>query len=208
MKQDDRVPEPSEDLDDLEDLYNDAMLAQGAKNPKQKRVSDPAFRNALDAEAKRMRELYTLPENWERKRGVALIDADTQTLIGNFSEYLHKTIPGTRKLIREHQLISIDGQEVVRGYLGDEMQMRLHGTWHDTRHGTADLWFDELMVGAPTVRFEARLRLGVFIRLDLMEATQFASASGAVLLQLPAGTNVLEALSHDSKAAVRKAVGL
>src|SRR5258707_14958363 len=60
--------------DPLEDLYQEAALAHAAKNPKTRRTSDPTLRHALDAATKTMRELYTLPENWRRTQGVALID--------------------------------------------------------------------------------------------------------------------------------------
>lgn len=191
----------------LEELYQDASLAQAAKNPKSRRLADPSVKNALDAAAKQMRELYTLPENWERRSGIALIDKFSNTLIGNFSEYIHKQFPTTRKLLREHQPIHIDRTEVVEGYLGPWVEERLRGegSWTEVKAAVVDLTFPEMMVGAPQVEVNVTLYLGGLKRVDLAKDTQFASESGQTLLFLPAGTNVLEQMSADSKAAVRKA---
>lgn len=193
----------------LDDLFDEAQLAQAAKNPKHRKTADPSLRDSLDAAAKRMRELYTLPENWTAARGIALIDQQTKTLIGNFREYIHRTVPSTRKLLREHQPIEINLVEEVSGYLGTEMEFRLRGkTWEIEHRIKADLWLDEIMVGSPAVQLLVKTKLGAIIRAELVAPTQFASDSGATLLQLPAGTNVWEALSHDMKTQVRKAVVL
>ncbi len=202
QKQDDFAGDES-----LDDLFLDAQLAQAAKNPKQKKGADPSFRNALDATAKKMKELYTLPENWEAKRGIALIDKGTQTLVGNFREYVHKTLPKTRKLLREHSPLNIDLVEQVDGYLGEQIEFRLRGqTWEREVECQTDLWLDELMVGSPKVEMVVCTRLGAIVRVQLKHDTQFASQSGGTILQLPAGTNVQEQLSMDSKLHVRKQV--
>jgi hypothetical protein len=190
--------------DPLEDLFTEAMLAR--KMRVKRREADPSLRQALDAATKKMRELYTLPENWTRTRGVALIDKGTHTLIGNFSEYQHNTTTA-RKLIREHQLISIEATELVEGYLGTQIEGRLRGQSWDAEHqATVHLILDELMVEAPDVKMVVHSRLGAVVRADLATDTQLASASGATILLLPAGTNVWEAASADSKAAMRKVV--
>lgn len=204
QKQEDRVPEAV----DLDDLFLDAQLAQALKNPKAKKGADPSLRNALDAEAKRMKDLYALPDNWERTRGVALIDKGTQTLLGNFSEYRHRTVPKTRKLLREHTPISIDATEVVEGYLGADVEFRLKGqTWEREVDLKADIWMDELMVGAPEIKLLIKLRLGVIIRIELLQDTQFANHSGQTLLLLPAGTNIAEQLSADTRRFIRRQTG-
>lgn len=200
--QEDRAGDPATDL---EDLFNDAMLAQAARNPKRAKVADPGLRHALDAAAKKMRELYTLPENWTRTRGVALIDRASQILVGNFSEYTHNTVPGTRKLIREHLPISIDATEVCDGYLGEQMSMRLHGrSWTEHHLLSVDVWLDGLMVGAPGVKLSVCTRLGVIVEVHLEEDVQMASANGGSILRLPAGTDIFYHLSTDTKTAVRK----
>lgn len=208
QKQEDLVPD-EEGESSLDDLYLEAQLAQGAKNPKQKKVADPSMRNAIDAAAKKMRELYSLPENWETKRHIALIDKGTQTLIGVFQEHIHRTIPSTRKLTREHGIVCIDSTEVVEGYIGQELELRLKGiSWEREVEVEVDLWMDDLMVGCPLVKMNVKSRLGALLRVDLKAPTQFASHTGNTIMQLPAGTNVLDQLSSDSRRLVRKMGGL
>ncbi len=196
-----------EDSNSLDDLFLDAQLAEAARNPRRSRVADPAVKNALDAATKKMKELYSLPENWEPRRGIALIDKGTQTLVGNFREYVHKHNPKTRKLVREHTPIHIDCTEVVEGYMGEQFESKYRGiSWEREVEVTEDLWFDELMLGAPKVQLLVKLRLGAVLRVEVKADTQFANAAGSTLLQLPAGTNVLEQLSTDSKTHIRRQV--
>jgi len=194
--------------DPLEDLFTDAMMQKKLRVTR--RVADPSLKNALDATVKKMKDLYLLPENWERTRGVALIDKTTHTLIGNFSEYLHRSVPKTRKLLREHTPISIDATEIIEGYLGEELGARLkgHSKWTEQRRAKMALLFPELMIGAPEVQVMISIYLGVIVRIDLIEETQFASMSGNIIFSLPAETNVLEHLDADGRKAARKAAGL
>lgn len=198
------MSDPDDD-NSLEDLYTDAMLNR--KLRPHRKVADPSLRDALDATAKRMRELYTLPENWEARRGIALIDKGTKTFIGNFREYVHRTIPSTRKLLREHQPIAIDATEELDGYFGEHFATKHYGiSWEREVEAVADLWMDELMVGCPAVRLLIKLRLGALVRVELQADTQFASVNGAALLRLPAGTDVLDQISVDSRTGVRRQV--
>ena len=191
--------------DPLEELFLEATLTR--KTKKAPRMSDPALRHALDATAKKMKELYTLPENWERKRGIALIDRETHSLVGNYSEYVHRSIPTTRKLIREHGPIPIDATEQVSGYLGEALERRLRGnTWESEHRIVADIWLDELMIGMPNAELTVKTRLGVLVRVELSYDAQLASASGNTIMTLPAGTDVLNHLSSDSKAFLRRQV--
>lgn len=191
----------------LDDLFLDAQLAAAARNAKQPRVADPSMKNALDATAKKMKEMYTLPENWEAGRGIALIDKGTQTLVGNFREYVHRTIKGTRKLVREHQPLHIDATEIVEGYLGEQFEQRHRGiSWEREVELKTDIWMDELMLGAPAILLLIKLRLGAILRVEIKNDSQFANAAGSTILQLPAGTNILDQLSTDTKTHIRRQV--
>lgn len=194
-------------FDPLEDLYTDAILAQQTKR---KRVADPSLREALASTAKKMKDLFNLPENWERTRGLAIIDKDTKTLIGNFSEYRHRTVAGCRKLLREHSPIAISGTEEVSGWLGESLALRKGewGMWHDRREVELDLMFPELMVGHPQIRLSVAIYLNGISRADLLSETQFAAASGNIVITLPAGTNVYEAMGTDGRLKLRKLLGL
>lgn len=187
----------------LEDLFTEAQLAAIPKRGKQK--TDPAIKPPTDTE--KLRKLYNDPANWTRKRGLALIDQESKTLIGNFSEYIHNTVPNTRRLVREHQPIGIDGTELINGYLGAEMEETVRKQSFDKQFDVvADLLLDELQVDAHTVPVRIFTRFGGTVRVELLEYTQFASASGNLILQFPAGTNVFPACSVDTKISLRKMV--
>ena len=190
----------------LEDLYTDAMLNR--KMRVARRQPDPSLRNALDAASKRMHELYTLPENWERTRGVAIIDHSTHTLVGNFSEYQHRSISSAHKWIREHTPIAIAATLEMDGCLGAEWNERFgRQAWEQEHRTCLPVLLDELMVEAPSVELLLKTRLGVITRADLCTDTQFASMNGSMILRLPAGTNIWEACGVDTKAAMRRQVG-
>lgn len=187
----------------LEDLFTEAQLA--AIPTRKKGKVDPAVKPLSDTE--KLRKLYNDPANWTRKRGLALIDRQSQTLIGNFSEYVHNTVPNTRKLVREHQPIAIDGTEVVEGYIGAELEEAIRRqSWDKEYEVIVDLLLDELQVDAHTVPVKVFTRFGATVRVELKEYTQFASASGNLLLQFPAGTNVFPACSVDTKINLRKEI--
>lgn len=202
----DREIEESLGIDSpLEDLYTDAMLNR--KIRVQRKGTDPSLRDALDAATKRMRELYTLPENWERTRGVAIIDHATHTLVGNFSEYQHRTIPSAHKWLREHTPIAINATLEMDGCLGAEWDMRLgRQSWEQEHRACLPVLLDELMVEAPAVELLLKTRLGVITRAELVGEAQFASMNGSMILRLPAGTNIWEACGTDTKSAMRKQI--
>lgn len=199
---------PSADASGLEDLFQDAVSNQPARKLRRAaRSMDPGLREALDATAKKMRELYTNPNNWKAGRGLVLIDKETQTVLGNYRELLHTTVPGTRKLLRMHEPITIDGQEVIEGWLGHEKERELRGViWDREVQVICHVTLDEIQVEAPLVELRVLLQFNSIVRADLTRATQFASGSGNVLLQLPAGTNIWLAACTDTKAALRLGV--
>lgn len=197
---------PTPDFSDpLEDLYAEATAARKLRKPQ--RSADPSLRDALDAAAKKMKELYSNPENWTRTRGLLLIDAATQTAIGNYSEYRHCKVPATRKLIREHSPILIDGQEIVSGFLGTELERKVRGiSWDAEQQVTVNVLLDEIQAEAPAVLIKACTILCSVVRAELAADTQFATASGNIILKLPAGTDIWAVCSTDTKAAIRKGV--
>lgn len=187
----------------LEDLFQEAAANRKLRRPAKK--LDPAARKAAELSAQRSRTLYSNPENWERKRGLALIDKETQTLIGNFSEWTHRTVLNTRKLIREHQPIEIHAVEEVEGFLGERLEQTIRNvSWEKEHFLVADMRLDELMVSAPEVPLRVLTSMGAITRLELVDPTQFASESGNVLFQLAPGTDLLQAASTDSKIMVRR----
>lgn len=204
----DSLPADTVAADPLEDLFAEAQRAHSPERKLRRaaRPVDPSLRDALDAAAKKMRELYTNPNNWKQGRGLVLIDKETQTVLGNYKEFLHATT-SARKLVRAHEPIQIDAQEEVEGWLGHERAVQLHGiTWDREVEVTAHVGLDEIQVDAPEVPLVICLQFNTVVRANLARDTQFASASGNILLKLTAGTDVWLAAGVDTKAAIRKAV--
>lgn len=188
-------------LDPLEDLLAECEAA----GPARKRTKRP------EVEAPRtFSSQFSDPERWERKRGVALIHAETETLLGNFSEYVHRSVPGARKLIREEAPLLVSATERVSGswWLGDSRKPEPRQAWHTQRNALIHLHLPSLGVHAPLVEVTAFLSYGGIARVELTSPTRFADDHGQVLLDLPQGTNVLDAMSLDGKIALRGEVGL
>ncbi len=201
---------PLIDLNDpLEDLFTEAQFA-AANGKKAKRLPDPSKKNALDAASKSLHDLFANPENWTRTRGVALIHKESDTLLGNFSEYLHKTINGARKLIREEILIGVSGTEYVEGswWLGRDRVVKPREEWREKRRAFVKVHLPSLGLFAPLVEIEAHIAFGGIHRVELVEETQFATEDGKALVTIPKGINVLEELSWDAKVSVKKEIGL
>ena len=194
----------SQEITSLEELFGEAMTtlraerAVKAKTPKKQRPPD------LPVEPER---LYTNPENWTRKRGLALIHEETQTLLGNFSEYVHKD--GTsRKLLREDGVLVVEATETVSGdwWIGqgrEEIAAPEH--WHTQRQVVCSIELPELGVHSPACPLIVWLSYGHMARITLEFETMLAQRESQrdQLLFLPAGVNILSLMSHDCKVAVR-----
>ncbi len=149
-------------------------------------------------------QLYLDPANWTRTCGVALIHKESQTVLGNFSKYLHTT--GATKLVREEAPIAVTERMEVEGswWLGAERKVEKREEWHEKRPAIIHLHLDKLAVHAPAVEVIVHLSYGSMARVELATETQFAHEveSNPTMLWLPAGTNVLEVMSRDCKAAL------
>lgn len=156
------------------------------------------------------RTLYTDPANWTRTRGVALIHAESETLLGNFSEYVHRSVAGCRRLVRESEPISVEATESISGYWTSRtgQQPLMREAWHEKRNATLYLELDALGVQAADCRLVVHLSHGGIARVELAEAARLCGIAGEQLLFLPAGVNVLDTMSYACKVALRKELGL
>lgn len=196
-------------MDDLEQLVNEAV-ATAKLELKQKTLK--RMKHAQEAPgALDVRQLYQNPDNWERTKGIALIHADSQTLLGNYSEYVHRTVPNCRRLVRESNPISISATETVEGswWLDDTRRPEPQQEWHVRRPAIIHLHLQALGVHSPACEVIACLSYGGLTRVELVEKTQLAQEHGKQEqhLFLPAGTNVLGEMSIDCKIALRVALG-
>lgn len=199
------APAPDASLDDLF-AEAEQTIARNRRNAKP--ASNEAVRHAAIRTSKRMQELYTLPEFWEPTRCVALIYQPTQTLVGHYQEYFHKSVPGCRKLVRSADPLPVQGVEYVQDswYLGEHAEAIQNAERWDFEKEVilADLDLPSLGVRAPAATVLVRLYFGGIMSVRLREHIRFASQDGTLLLTLPLDTNILEVMSHDSKIALRK----
>ncbi len=201
---------PLLDLNDpLEDLFTEAQFA-AANGKRAKKPLDPAKQNHLNVAAKSLHDLFANPENWTRTRGLALVHKESDTLLGNFSEYLHNTVKGARKLVREESPLSVSGTEYVEGswWLGRDRVVKPREEWREKRRAFVKVHLPSLGLFAPLVEIEAHIAFGGIHRVELVEETQFATEDGRALVTIPKGINVLEELSWDAKVSVKKEIGL
>ncbi len=191
------------DLDDFEELdalYKSGRKALFAAKPKSAAKQAPPVESA---NAK-----YLNPDNWTRKGGVALIHFETQSLLGNFSEYLHKD--GTRKLVREDSPISVSATEVVEGswWLGEGRKPEPKQAWHEMKMAILHLHLGELGLHSPAVEVNVHLSYGSIARCELAVETTFAQTEGTeMLVVFAAGTDVLQCMTRDCKVKLRMEVG-
>ena len=183
----------------LDDLFADSMQAQSRR---------PVLKAAKAAKTPvKTLERYTLPEFWIPARGVALIHAETQTLLGNFQEYTHKIEAHCRKLVRTEEPIVMHLIEYVHGdsWITEKPSIARPETWSSSRDlFLPDLILQQLGVHAQEAEVQAILAWGGIARIELLRHTVFHSPDGKTVLTLPAGTNVYECMSLDAKVALRK----
>lgn len=198
------------EMDDLLAPATTHLLQQ--RRLREKAAERRSIKPAEEIDRIEPRAIYLDPENWERTRGVALVHADTQTLLGNFSEYRHRSVVGARKLVRESAPISVSATESVSGswWLGADRRPEPAQVWHEARRAIVHLHLSELHVHAPACEVLAHLSYGGIARVELAADTQLAQEDGhgEQLLFLPKGSNVLEVMSRDCKITLRQEIGL
>lgn len=140
--------------------------------------------------------IYRNPANWIRGRSIALIHAETQTLLGNFTEYRHRTVADARRLVREEASSEAACVEYVSGdwwMLPQEVpkQRRL---WKESKLLTLPFaHLTHLGVSAKAISVYAVFGEGSLDRVDLASETIFGG--GSSLLTLPAGVDIMRELT-------------
>jgi len=191
------------DFEDLDALYKDARRQQFA----QAKLRAAGAKPPVPLPSNKYRD----PENWMRKRGVAVIHAETETLLGNFVEWTHRTEANCRKLVREKELMTVEAVERVSGswWIAAEHRPEPRQEWHTKREAMLHLHLGKLCIHSPACSVIVWLSYGGIARVELAADTTFAQEDEKQeqLVFLPAGTNVLSEMSLDSKIALRVALG-
>lgn len=196
--------------DSLDSLLKSAMAQQ--KNRKVKPLPEKTERVQQIRES--FRAIYANPENWERKRGVALIHCSNEgakTLLGNFSEFLHKKYKLVRKLVREPVPMLVEGEEFVTGkwWLKKDTLQRIEDhNYFEIRQTALDVDLEELQVFGKSVMLKVRLRDNWLARVELAEQTCFVCPLNSQFIWLPVGVDILDGMSLDTKKRLRQQMGL
>lgn len=193
---------------ELDDLFADALQAE-------RKFPSRTVRNAKPEPEKKISTLekYSLPEFWIAGRKLLLVHEETQTALGAFQEYSHKTEKGARKLVRIEDVVhSISCLEYVRGdgWLGprEEELVCEPQRWAEEREIILpDLLLRSFDVHAEAVAVRVKLSYGGISRVELTDHTTFHSPDGKTALTIAAGTNVYEVMDLDAKVALRKELG-
>lgn len=189
-------------VDPLDALFADAMRSE-ARFP-----SRPTMKAAKPEPVKPVSTLerYSLPENWLQRRGLALIHRESNTLLGNFVEYVHRTEHGARKLIRSDSPIEITGIEHVSGpqWLFAAADIPAPERADSTRELLLDLTLASLGVSAAAVGLRVCFQYGGIIRVELRQHTTFHSPDGHTVLTIAAGTNIYTCMDLQAKIDLRK----
>lgn len=197
------------ELEEIEDQADsalptlDELFAEAAPQARVRR--DPSKLQKSPSHAS-----FSDPVNWLRMRGVAIFHKETNTLLGNFSEYIHKSVANCRKLVRESAPIAVSASEYIEGnwWLPDTQILEAPRVWQETRLAMMKVHMPELNAFCPLVKLKACLEHGGIARVELATETQFADSDGNQLLFLPAGTNILPCMTLDSKITLRQEIGL
>lgn len=196
---------------DLESLLTRAMAAQTPKKERRKPTDTITAKELAEAE-RRVKERFTLPENWQQTRTVALIHEESGTLLGNFNELVHKLSEGCRRLVRVEGVAKVDAVEHVTGdhWLNTQPLTKVaHAPAEEDREAILDLHMPEMdNVFAPAVLINVTLHFGSVARVELCEETRFFSKDKRVQLILPAGLDVREGLSFETKVRLKEFLGI
>lgn len=190
--------------DPLDSLLQSAMAQAANRRVKAAPSKDS---KAEVASRPKLHAGFYLPENWDHTRTISLIHRPTNTLLGNFREYHYQQISATRKLVRVEEPVETDGIEFVTGdwWLQQATERRADpASWIESRDLIIDIALAECSLYCDSAEVRVRLEHGWIARVELAVATRFTSSSRSTFLILPSGLDVLEAMSLESRVALKE----
>jgi len=189
----------------LDDLFREARAAAKVERTQAHLRAEAAKRRKQDPVEAPVEPLgiFVDPDNWRQTRGVTLIHGPTQTLLGNFWELRHKTVPDARRLVRSEEPIPVTVLETVDfGVVQLDPMIPAHQALSH-RVLTLDVQLATPAVAAERVLLRVEYYEQWTARVVLLESTTFAEAGE--ILTLPAGVDILPGLTRECKRAVRMA---
>lgn len=199
--------------DPLEQLLNEAVKEQKARTHTVKAIPSKDSRAEIAARPK-LKEGFYLPDNWTHTRTISLIHQPTLTLLGNFKEFyytgdrvlnLHQLIP--KRLVRVEEPVATDGMEFVTGdwWLQQEQERRADPkSWIETRAAIIDIALIECGLYCDAAEVLIRLEHGWIARVELAADTRFTCAARNSFLIMPAGIDVMEVMTLESRIALKE----
>jgi hypothetical protein len=184
----------------LDDLFKEARQALGKQRAA---AAAPAKQRRATNEAPEVPSHHNLA-NWTKTRGVALIHQETRTVIGNFTEYAHKALPGARRLVREVEVLPFTTVEYVTGVWGERPvePVATPRLWKCRRETQLDVVLKDMHVAAESVAVVASFGEGVLDRVELSDTVTFHSpftlGVDPSFCILPLGTNILPEMGAGS----------
>lgn len=198
------------EMSSLSDLSLDDLFKLARKQHLATVKPAATAKKAAAAEKQSTLQLYANPENWIAARSVAIIHSDSNTLLGKFTEFRHRTEAGTTKLVADGQDLPLADTLYVAGswWLAPAKRPEPPRLATERRTVIMHLHLDSLGVHAPAVELNVILYYGAIDRVELAVETLFSSESPDTLLTLPAGVNVRELLSLDQRIQLKGEAGV
>lgn len=199
-------------IDPLDALLNEAVKEQSRKGPA-KPLPSKDSKAELAARPKLHAGFYEA-DSWTHTRTVSLIHQPSNTLLGNFRELyytgdrvlnLHALIP--RKLVRVTEPVATDGTEFVTGdwWLQQISERRADPkSWIESRKAIIDIALAECGLYCDSAEVNVRLEYGWIARVELIADTRFTCAERNTFLILPAGLDVLEAMTVEARVGLKE----
>jgi len=198
----------------IQDLELDELFKQARAALRQEKAADAARiaarkppKKPAEEEVPDTQGIYANPANWVRGKGVALIHEETGTLLGNFTEYRHKTVADARRLVREAEAAMTYSVEYVLGdwWLASEVKVAPKRAWKTEMPAEVELNLIKLGVRAPLVRVVACFGEGTLDSVRIENNMTFYRPGEFIVL--PAGTDVLPCMAQASIRALLDQLG-
>lgn len=152
-------------------------------------------------------EFYTLPENWTRGKGIALVHEESQTLLGVFVEYHHRKERGCSKLVKEDSIVSIAATKYVSGPQWTFVAKQIPSPAVATAQREIvmpSLLLAEIGVQADTVPLTVFFLYSGIMRAELSTHTTFHSPDNRTIITFPAGVNIYACMDVNAKVEMRR----
>lgn len=189
---------------ELEDLFRAARAAQKQERAKAHAEAEMRRKRKMDPVEAPIEPLgiFVNPDNWTEGRGLALIHRETRLLLGNFRELKHKTVKDARRLVRSSSPIRIDAVEEVDFGLPAETSLPPISS----RAVVQRIYSGPISLETPAVScHEALLCVHYYDKATAKAVLERAAtfSSGDEIVELPAGVDLLSAMTLESKRAIR-----